>query len=90
MVKNYDKYVNNSIEWAKEHLNSKEYCYHCLAFVEDALERSNNIEIFGGNSAKESADLYEAYKHTDIPPKGFFVFYDCIGVIYGESKNWDM
>jgi len=33
-----------------------------LAFAEDALERSNNIEIFGGDSAKKSADLYEAYK----------------------------
>jgi len=33
--------------------------YICLAFVEDALERSNEIEIFGGDTAKESADLYE-------------------------------
>ncbi|HAG42841.1 MAG TPA: hypothetical protein DCL31_04985, partial [Clostridium sp.] len=63
MEKNYEKYVNNAIEWAKNHLNSREYCYHCLAFVEDALERSNDIEIFGGDTAKESADLYEAYKH---------------------------
>ncbi len=88
MEKNYEKYVNNAIEWAKNHLNSREYCYHCLAFVEDALERSNDIEIFGGDTAKESADLYEAYKHRDIPPKGTFVFYDCSGVINDEYKNW--
>jgi cell wall-associated NlpC family hydrolase len=88
MEKSYDMYANNAVDWAKEHLSSKEYCYYCLAFVEDALERSNNIEIFGGDSAKESADLYEAYKHTDTPPKGTYVFYDCLGAINGEYKNW--
>lgn len=39
MDKNYNEYVKNAIEWAKGHLNSKEYCFICLAFVEDALER---------------------------------------------------
>jgi cell wall-associated NlpC family hydrolase len=88
MDKNYDDYITNAIEWAKGHLNSKEYCYICLAFVEDALERSNNIEIFGGDTAKESADIYEANKQTGMPPKGTFVFYDCTGIINGEHKNW--
>ncbi|MFC5734665.1 NlpC/P60 family protein [Cytobacillus gottheilii] len=88
MDKNYDEYINNAIEWAKSHLNSKEYSLICLAFVEDALERSNDIEIFGGDFAKESADLYEANKQTGIPPKGTFVFYDCLGVINDERKNW--
>lgn len=88
MYKNYDEYIDNAIEWAKDHLNSTNYCLHCLAFVEDALERSNNIEIFGGDSAKESADLYEAEKHTDMPPRGTFAFYDCSGIIDGEYKNW--
>jgi len=88
MGKQFEEYSNNAIEWAKGNLNSKEYCYICLAFVEDALERSNDIEIFGGDFAKESADLYEASKQTGIPPKGTFVFYDCIGVIEGERKNW--
>lgn len=23
-----------------------------------------------------------------MPPKGTFVFYDCLGVINGERKNW--
>lgn len=88
MEENHNKYADNAIKWAKGHLNSKEYCYRCLAFVEDALERSNNIEIFGGDTAKESADLYEAHKHTDMPPKGSFVFYDCFGTINNEYKNW--
>lgn len=88
MINNYDEYISNSIKWAKNHLNNKEYCTHCLAFVEDALERSNNIEIFGGYSAKESADSYEAYKNNDTPELGTFVFYDCSGVIDGEFRNW--
>lgn len=88
MADNYEVFINNAIEWAKGHLNSKEYCFICLAFVEDALERSNDIEIFGGDTAKESADLYEASMQTGIPPKGTFVFYDCLGVINGERKNW--
>ena len=88
MDKTYNEYIENAIKWAKGHLNSKEYCFICLAFVEDALERSNNIEIFGGDTAKESADLYEATMQTGIPPKGTFVFYDCFGVINREQKNW--
>jgi hypothetical protein len=43
-----------------------------LAFVEDALERSDNIEISGGDTAKESGNLYGPCKHTKIPPKGTF------------------
>lgn len=58
-----------------------------MAFVEDALERSNNIEIFGGDIAKESADIYEAHMQTGMPPKGTFAFYDCNGVINGVRKN---
>lgn len=85
---NKDRLINNAIEWAKNYLNSKEYTYLCLAFVEDALEKSNNIEIFGGYTAKESADRYKAYEHIDIPPEGAFVFYDCSGPINDEYKNW--
>lgn len=48
----------------------------------------DGIEIFGGDLAKESADLYEAYKNTDVPPAGAFVFYDCSGDIDGEYRNW--
>lgn len=85
---NYEKYIENAVKWAKDHLNSKEYCYRCLAFVEDALEQSNDIEIFGGDTAKESADLYKEYMNKSVPLKGAFVFYDCHGVINRAYKNW--
>lgn len=60
----------------------------CLAFVEDAYERSNGIEVFGGSSAKESADRYEAWRNVTNPEKGAFVFYECSGLVQGELKDW--
>jgi len=42
------KVLENSIIWARNHLNSKDYRLRCLAFVEDAYERSNEIEMWGG------------------------------------------
>ena len=74
-------------EWALRQLGSEAYPYLCLAFVEDAYEMGNAIEIFGGSTAKESADLYGVKQDGD-PPFGSFVFYDCIGSINGERKNW--
>lgn len=62
--------------------------YKCLAFVEDAYEQSNNVEIFCGDNARESADQYEAYKNDGFPPVGAFVFYDTSGSISGEYKNY--
>ncbi len=58
-----------------------------LGFIEDSLERSNNIEIFGGDSAKESAILYAAHENTGLPPEGTFVFYDCAGEV--DDKHVD-
>lgn len=46
--------TTNMIAWAKEKLGIREYAGWCLSFIEDALEQSNDIEIFGGDSAKES------------------------------------
>ena len=42
-----EKLTENMIRWAKSKLGSKEYAGWCLAFIEDALEISNHIEIFG-------------------------------------------
>ncbi|NIK76142.1 hypothetical protein FHS15_001249 [Paenibacillus castaneae] len=56
--------------------------------MEDAYERSNGIEIFGGSSAKESADKYEAWRNMTNPEKGAFVFYECSGLVQGELKDW--
>lgn len=50
----------------------------CLSFIEDALEQSNDIEIFGGDSARESCELYSDALRTGVPEKGAFVFYDCL------------
>ena len=50
--------IENSIEWAESRLGDSQYVGWCLSFIEDALEISNGIELFGGDSAKESAELY--------------------------------
>lgn len=88
MDKNYNIIIENAIQWAFTYIGSTDYQFMCLGFVEDALERSNNIEIFGGDTAKESADLYKDSMQTEVPPKGTFVFYNCIGIIDGITKNW--
>jgi cell wall-associated NlpC family hydrolase len=80
--------IKNTEAWALSYLNSTDYCFMCLGFVEDALERSNNVEIFGGDTAKESAELYKDSITSGIPQKGSFVFYNCTGVINGITKNW--
>ena len=77
-----------------------------FGFIEDALEKSNGIEIFGGDTAKESALLYADGMRQGIPERGAFVFYDCIcqgpdgpvnwghcGISLGDGKiihAWDM
>ncbi|HHV60909.1 MAG TPA: C40 family peptidase [Clostridiaceae bacterium] len=88
MSAEFDTYVENAIKWAKEKASLKEYMFKCLAFVEDAYGISNNVEIFGGSCARESADEYEACKNSGIPPAGAFVFYDTYGTIHGEYKNY--
>jgi hypothetical protein len=84
----FDQEIENAITWAKERLGSQEYPLRCLAFVEDAYERSNGIEMWGGSDARESAELYEAHKNTGNPPVGAFVFYSCSGMVEGELKHW--
>ena len=54
-----EKLTENMIRWAESKLGSTEYAGWCLAFIEDALEISNDIEIFGGDSAKESSEMYK-------------------------------
>ena len=88
MTEVFERYITNAIRWAQEHLGSTDYPFLCLAFVEDAYEQSNHVEIFGGSSAKESAEMYEAIQNTGVPPLGAFVFYDCFGTLNDEAKNW--
>ena len=54
-----EKLTENMIRFAESKLGSTEYAGWCLSFIEDALELSNNIEVCGGDSAKESCELYK-------------------------------
>jgi cell wall-associated NlpC family hydrolase len=88
METKFELYITNAIRWAQEHLGSTEFAGRCLAFVEDAYEKSNHVEIFGGSSAQESADEYGAAQNTGEPLIGAFVFYACAGPVGDEIKNW--
>jgi len=81
-------FVSNAIALAKNHLGNTDYRGKCLAFTEDAYEISNNVEIFGGDSAQESADLYQAGNKDVPPPLGAFVFYACSGEVDGRKVDW--
>jgi cell wall-associated NlpC family hydrolase len=88
MNQNFRPYIENALKWAEEQLDSEAYPFRCLAFVEDAYEISNGIEIFGGSSAKESAEEYGTQTMPLIPPRGTFVFYDCFGLLFETYQNW--
>lgn len=70
--------IDNMITWAKSRIGDTKYASWCLSFIEDALEISNDIEIFGGDSAKESCELYRDALRTGMPERDAFVFYDCL------------
>ena len=76
------------IAWAESKQGIPDYAGWCLSFIEDALEISNDIEIFGGDSAKESCEIYSDALRTGTPERGAFVFYDCL--CQGEEGlvNW--
>jgi len=82
------EYAANAIAWARARLGDTDYATRCLAFVEDAIERSNGIEIFGGDYAAESALLYGSAENSGVPPLGALVFYDGVGDIMGTRRNW--
>ena len=70
--------TENMIAWATAKLGCTEYRGWCLSFIEDALEISNGIEIFGGDSAAASAALYADAMQAGEPERGAFVFYSCL------------
>jgi cell wall-associated NlpC family hydrolase len=82
--------VAGAIDWAIEHLDDPSYALRCLAFVEDAFERPNGIEVFGKASAAECAASFdlEAYDASQPPPTGALVFYACSGPIDGQVGDW--
>jgi cell wall-associated NlpC family hydrolase len=81
-------YALNAIAWAKARLGSRDYPLRCLAFVEDAYEKANNVEIFGSDCASGSAVLYGAAENKGLPPAGTFVFYACGGPVDGVQHDW--
>ena len=78
----------NAIAWALAHEDNTEYVGWCLSFIEDAVEQPNDIELFGGDCAAESARLYADGLRDGTPEPGAFVFYDCCGIVDGEPVNW--
>ena len=76
------------IAWAKGKIGISEYAGWCLDFIEDALEQSNDIEVFGGDSAKESCEMYKDSIHSGKPELGAFVFYDCLCPSENGPINW--
>lgn len=88
MESDWQTFTDNAIAWAMRHLGATGYASRCLAFVEDAYERANGVEIFGGDYAHESAELYAVRSNAGEPPIGAFAFYDTVGELYGERRNW--
>ena len=80
--------VGRAVEWALGQLGSVDYGLRCLSFVEDAYEIANKIEVFGGSSARESAELYAASASIGEPPAGAFVFFATEGEVDGELRDW--
>lgn len=78
----------NAIRWARAHEGKAEYVGWCLSFIEDAVEQSNDIELFGGDCARKSALMYADGLRFDEPEAGAFVFYDCCGTVDGEPRDW--
>ena len=83
-----EKLTENMFRWAESKLGSTAYAGWCLAFIEDALEQSNDTEIFGGDSAKESCELYRDALRGGMPERGAFVFYDCLCPSENGPVNW--
>ena len=85
---NINKIKQNAITWALAREGKAEYVGWCLSFIEDAVEKGNDIELFGGDCAKESALLYADGMHQGEPEPGAFVFYDCQGAVNGQMMDW--
>jgi hypothetical protein len=83
-------YAAAAVAWAVARVGERAYPLRCLAFVEDAYERPNEIEVFGGDSAAASASQYgiEPYEPGYPPPAGAFVFYVCGGPVDGTQREW--
>lgn len=87
--------IENALGWALNHLGDSAYAGLCYAFCEDAYELGGGIILDGqGRTAREAADAYFARMRATgmtcegLPPRGSYVFYDWVGIIKGETRNW--
>ena len=80
--------IEKMLRWAQDRLGETRFAGWCLSFIEDALEIPNGIEIFGGDCAKASAELYADAMRKGSPERGAFVFYDCICPGEDGPVNW--
>lgn len=80
--------IENAIAWALHRRGSTAYPGRCLAFVEDAYERSNQIEVNGYSSATEAAAGYGVTTSPGLPPRGALVFYACQGSTGDAIHDW--
>ena len=83
-----DELTDNMIAWAESRLGNTDYAGWCLSFIEDALEKSNGIEVFGGSSAKESCEMYKDALQGGQSEIGAFVFYDCMCLSEHGPVGW--
>ncbi len=67
-----EQLTENMIRWPENKPGSTEYAGWCPAFIEDALEISNHIEGFGGDSARASYELYKDALRGGVPERGAF------------------
>ena len=87
---NREAIVAAAIDWALARIGDQSYSLRCLAFVEDAYERPNAIELIGGASAAESAVLLGAADPLGAvrAAPGSLIFYGAAGPIQGEMGEW--
>ena len=82
--------MTRALEWAIARRGDPSYAGRCLAFVEDAFERPNQIEVFGEATAAEAAAAFDLspYEASDPPRAGSLVFFACDGPLDGAEGDW--
>jgi len=84
----FDESEKAAVYWVLSKLESTEYRFQCLNFVEDAYEKGAGMEFAGYYYTKEVADKLDVGRNTGVPLFGAFVFYDCWGIINRKYRNW--
>ena len=82
--------MTRALEWALARRGDDSYAGRCLAFVEDAFERPNRIEVFGEASAAEAAAAFDLtrYETARPPVAGSLVFFAGGGPLHGVDREW--